>query len=152
MKCRMDLPSRHPLDRNLLYLVQRNFILATVVELGRPGRFVIGELLRGFQRSLVLQIRGDTSRAKGVVTDPGLDAGGPGAPLDHPVGVLLPHGVAGERAALVGRRLEQWRIRIAGYAGVGDVFIEVLFEIVVTGNLVLLAAFFVQAYPSPAAL
>ena len=82
----------------------------------------------------------------------GLDAGGLGAPLDHPVGVLLPHGVAGERAGLAGGRPEQRPVRISGDAGGGDVFIEVLFQIVVTRNLVLLAAFFVQAHPAAAPL
>src|SRR5947207_772940 len=34
----------------------------------------------------------------------------------------------------------------------GNVLIEILFEIVVTGNLVLLAAFFMQTYPAAPAL
>ena len=36
----------------------------------------------------------------------GLDAGVGRAALNHPVGVLLPHGVSGERARLAGRSAE----------------------------------------------
>jgi hypothetical protein len=39
-----------------------------------------------------------------VVPYPGLDAGVARPPLDHAIGVLLPHGLAGERAGLVGRQ------------------------------------------------
>jgi hypothetical protein len=35
---------------------------------------VIGDVLRGFKRSLVLQVRGDAGRPEGMVTDPDLDA------------------------------------------------------------------------------
>jgi hypothetical protein len=70
-------------------------------------------------------------------------------PLDHAVGVLLPHGLVGERACLAGRRLEQGRVRFSRDAGGGDVFIEVLLQTVVTRDLVLLASFFAQ--PDPAA-
>ena len=52
------------------------------------------------------QIRGDAGCPEGMVSDPGLDAGAARPPLDHAVGVLLPHGLAGERAGLAGRRLE----------------------------------------------
>ena len=62
--------ARFNLDRNLLDLVQRNFILPAVVELRRPGRLVIGDVLRGFEGALVLQVRGDAGRAEGVVADP----------------------------------------------------------------------------------
>ena len=51
-----------------------------------------------------------------------------------------------------GRRPEQGPVRIAGDAGRRDVFIEVLFQIVMAGNLVLLAAFFMQAHPAAASL
>ena len=78
------------------------FILAPVVELRGPGAFVVGDVLRGFERAVVFQVRGYASSAEGVVPDPRLDAGAARAPLDHAVGVLLPHCLAGERASLVG--------------------------------------------------
>jgi hypothetical protein len=85
-----------------------------------------------------------------VFPDPGLDAGAARPPLDHAVDVLLPHGLAGELPVLAGRRLEQRRVRISRDAGGADLFVEVLLQIVVTRNLMLLAAFFVQ--PDPAAV
>ena len=42
------------LDRNPLYLVERDFILPPVVQLCRPGRFMIGDMLRHFQFAAVL--------------------------------------------------------------------------------------------------
>jgi hypothetical protein len=70
----------------------------------------------------------------------GLDVGRRGAALNHAVGVLLPHGVAGERAGLAGRRAEQRPVSVGGDASGSDVCVEILFQIVVTGNLVLLAS------------
>ena len=58
----------------------------------------------GFQRAVVLQVGGDAGRPEGMVPDPGLDAGVARPPLDHAVGVLLPQGLADERAGLAGRR------------------------------------------------
>lgn len=135
------------LNRNALDLVERNLILPPVVELGRPRALVVGDVLRGFKRAVVLQVRGDAGRPEGVVPDPGLDAGATRASLDHAVGVLLPHRLAGELAGLSGRRLEQRRVRFSRNAG-GDVFVEVLLQIVVTRDLVFLATIFVQADPS----
>jgi len=67
---------------------------------------VVGDVLHGFKRAFVLQVRGDAGCPEGMVPDPALDAGVARAPLDHAIGVLLPHGLAGERAGLAGRRLE----------------------------------------------
>lgn len=36
---------------------------------------MVGDVLRGFERALVLQVGGDAGRPEGVVADPGLDAG-----------------------------------------------------------------------------
>ena len=90
--------------------------------------------------------------ARKVVSDPRFDSSAARAPLDHEVGVLLPHGLAGERAGLPGRRLEQRRVRLSRDAGGGDVFIEVLLQIVVTRDLVFRATFFVQPDPAAASL
>ena len=67
---------------------------------------MVGDVLRGFKRTVVLQVRGDAGRPEGMVPDPGLDVSAARPPLDHAVGVLLPHGAAGERVGLAGRRLE----------------------------------------------
>ena len=113
---------------------------------------MVGDVLRGFERALVLQVGGNAGRPERMVSDPGFDAGAARPPLDHAVGVLLPQGLAGEHARLAHRRLEQRRVRISRDAGGGDVFVEVLLQTVVTGNLMLLAAFLVQAHPAAAAL
>jgi hypothetical protein len=86
------------LDRNSLYLVERDFILPPVVQLRRPGRFMIGDMLPHFQLATVLKIRGDAGCAEGMIADLRLDAGGFRAPLDHAVGVLLVHGLFREDA------------------------------------------------------
>ena len=65
---------------------------------------MVGDVLRGFKRALVLQVRGDAGRPEGMVPDPRLNASAARPPLDHAVGVLLPHGLAGERAGLADRR------------------------------------------------
>jgi hypothetical protein len=86
------------LNRNPLYLVERNFILPPVVQLRRPGRFMIGDMLRHFQLPTVLKIRSDAGSAEGMIADLRLDARGFRAPLDHAVGVLLVHGFFREDA------------------------------------------------------
>ena len=107
---------------------------------------MIGDVLCGLERALVLEVRGDIGRTERVIADPGFYAGVRVAPLNHPVSVLLPQGVARKRAGLAGRRAEQRPVRVAGDAGGGDLFVEVLFQIVVTKNLVLLAAVLVEAH------
>jgi hypothetical protein len=113
---------------------------------------MVGDMLRDFELAVVFQVGGDAGRAKGMVSDPGLDAGGGSAALNHPVGVLLPHGVAGESAGLARGRAEQGAVRVAAYAGGGDVLVKIPLQIVMAGNLMLLAAFLVQADPSAASL
>jgi hypothetical protein len=59
------------LNRDPLHLIEGDFILAVVVEFGRPGRGVVGDLLGVFQRTTVLHIGGDPGSAEGMVADPG---------------------------------------------------------------------------------
>jgi hypothetical protein len=47
---------------------------------------------------------------------------------------------------------EQWAVRVAGDAGGGDIVVEKLFQAVVTGDFVLLAAFLVQSDPAAPSL
>ena len=101
-----------PLNGNPFDFIERNLILPAVIEFRRPGGLVVGDVLRRFELAIVLQVGGDAGRAERVVADLGLDAGGPGAPLNHPVGVLLPHRVPGESAGLAGRRPEEGLVRV----------------------------------------
>src|SRR5215472_6012337 len=72
----------------------------------RAWALVVGEVLRMFERAVVFQVRCNAGCAEGVIADPGLDTGVGRAPLNHPVGVLLPHRIAREFAGLAGRRAE----------------------------------------------
>ena len=74
-KLEVTICDLHRLNQNLLHFIKRNLILAPVVKLRRPGRLMVGDVLRGFERALVLQVGGDACCAEGVVSDPGLDAG-----------------------------------------------------------------------------
>ena len=91
---------------------------------------MIGDLLRGPERALVLEVGGDAGGAEGVMADPGLDAGVPGAALNHAIGVLLLYGVAGKRTSLAGRRAKQRPVWVASDTGCRDVFVQVVFQIV----------------------
>lgn len=112
-------------DQDSFDLIERNLILPAVVKLGRPRALVVGDVLRGFQRAAVLQVRGDAGSAKRVVSDPRLDAGVGRPALDHPVGVLLPHRLL--LAGLAAGRAKQRAVRVSGDTRRRDVFIEVLF-------------------------
>jgi hypothetical protein len=85
-------------------LIERNLILAAVVKLRGARAFVFGDVLRDFELTAVLQIRGDAGRAESVVPDPRLDSADGLPALDHAMGVLLPHRIAGECSGLSGRR------------------------------------------------
>ena len=50
------------------------------------------------------------------------------------------------------RGLEQGRVRVLRDAGRGDIFVQIPLQVVVAGNFMLLAAFFVQPHPAAAAL
>ena len=128
------------------------FLLPPVVELGGPWRLVVGDVLGRLERAAVLQVGGDAGGAEGMVPDPGLDAGGLRPALDHAVGVLLPQSVAGEPARSARRGLEQGCVRVLRDAGRGDIFVQIPLQVVVAGDFMLLAAFFVQPHPAAAPL
>ena len=67
--------------------------MSAIIKLGRPRRFVVGDLLRDFEFAAVLQIGGDTGRAEGMIANPRFDAGRFRAPADDAVGVLLEEGL-----------------------------------------------------------
>lgn len=102
-------------------LIERNLVLAAIVELCRLGAFVVGDVLRDFELAAVLQVRGDAGVGR--------------AALDQAVGVLLPHGAAGELAWLSGRP---------------DVLFKKLLQIVVARTSC--SFFFLQPAPAAASL
>jgi hypothetical protein len=98
------------LDRDPLNFVERNLVLSPVIELGRPRRFVVSDLLSHFQFSAVLQIRRNAGRAEGMIADPRFNAGGLGAPADDAVSVLLEEGVGGKLASLAAGGAEEMAV------------------------------------------
>jgi hypothetical protein len=66
---RLSLESVNVLVRDLLDLVERNGVIAPVVEAGCAGGFVASHLLRDFQLAAVLQVRGDAGGAEAVAAD-----------------------------------------------------------------------------------
>jgi hypothetical protein len=131
------------LDRDSLDLVERNLVLSAVVKLGCPRRFVVSDLLRHFQLAAVLQIRRNAGRPKGMIANPRLDAGGFRPPADDAVSVLLEEGIGGKLAGLAAGAAEEIAVDVIGDAGRLDIIVQTLVETMMTGNVVLLAAFFV---------
>jgi hypothetical protein len=119
------------LDRDSLYLVERDLVLPAVIKLGCPRRFVVCDLLRHFQLAAVLQIRRNAGRAESMIANPRFNAGRFRPPTDDAVGVLLEKGI-GEIA-----------VNVIGDAGRFDLILQTLIEAMMAGNVVLLAAFFV---------
>jgi hypothetical protein len=70
-----DLSNHDPLD-----LIERDLIVAPVIEAGGARALMVGHLLRDFELAAVAQVFGDAGGAEGVIADPGQDAGAAGAP------------------------------------------------------------------------
>ena len=104
---------------------------------------MVGDLLRHFQLTAVLQIRRDAGRAEGMIADARFDAGRFRAPADDAVGVLLEEGIGGKLAGLAAGGTEEIAVDVSGDAGRFDILVQTLIEAMMTGNVVLLAAFFV---------
>src|SRR5258706_1574683 len=104
---------------------------------------MVGDLLRHFQLAAVLQIRCDTGRSEGMIANPRFDAGRFRAPADDPVGVLLGEGIGGKPSGLATGGTKEIAVDVIGNAGRFDIIVETLIETMMTGNIVLLAAFFV---------
>ena len=81
---------------NPLNLIKRYLVLQTVVELGRPGRFVSGNPRRRLQRSPGPEIFGDAGASEAVCTDLGGQARALGPPLNHLQSVGAGQRLAGE--------------------------------------------------------
>ena len=109
---------------------------------------MVGDLLRHFQLAAVLQIGRDAGRPEGMIANPRFDAGRFRAPADDAVGVLLEKGIGCKLAGLAAGSAEEIAVDVIGDAGRFDVIVQTLIEAMMTGNVVLLAAFFVQAHPT----
>jgi len=147
-----NLKIAQPSDRNPLNFIERDFVIATVVEFGCSGRFMVRDLLRHFQLAAVLQIGRDTGRAEGMIANPRFDARRFGAPADDAVSVLLEEGIGCELAGLSASAAEEITVNVAANASRFDIVVQILIKTMVTGDVVLLAAFFVQTHPPAAPL
>ncbi len=139
------LSNPHP-----LVFFERDLVVAAVVKLGGARRRVIGHLLRVLKRPAVGQVIGDAGSAKRVIADLGRDAGLPGPPLDHPVGIRLPHALRSAGRPPCGP--EQRSFPVGCDAGRGQVLVEHRFELVMARSFMFLAALLVQPNPAAASL
>src|ERR1700736_6367002 len=130
-------------DRDSLDFIERDFIIAAVIELGCPRRFVVSDLLRYFQLAAVLQIRRDPGRAESMIADACLHAGRFRTPADDAVGVLLEEGIGCKLASLAAGSAEEIAVDVIGDAGRFDIIVQTLIEAMMTGNVVLFPAFVV---------
>ena len=78
-----------------------------------------------------------------MVANPRFDAGRFRAPADDAVGVLLEEGIGGKLTGLATGAAEEIAVDVFGDAGRFDVIVQTLIETMMTGNVVLLTAFFV---------
>jgi hypothetical protein len=104
---------------------------------------VVSDLLCHFQLAAVLQIRRNAGRTESMIADARFDAGRFRAPADDAVGILLAKGIGCKLAGLAAGGTKEMAIDFIGDAGRFDVIVQTLIETMMTGNVVLLAAFFV---------
>lgn len=137
---------------NALNLLQRDGISRPVVELCGPRGFVRGDVGRRFQGAAILQVNGDPGGAKAVVGNAALDAGRFGAALDDTEGVHTAHALSGELVGAAASGSEEGSFGVLLQAGRCDVGVEVLLGLVMAGDFMELAAFFVEPQPAAFAL
>ena len=147
------------LKRNLLNLGPGDLPRPAVVQLGRLRGRVTGDDGRALQETARAQERGDAGRAEGVIADMRLDAGSPGAPLQHRPGHPLGHGPAGwpESDGSVFFHFAVEGLEHRQLAEVTDtqplkISDEIQFELAMTGHFVRLAPLFMQTQPKTALL
>ena len=84
----LSLSNPNPLD-----LIERDLIIAAVIEAGCSGGFMIRHLLRHFKHAAVAQVFRDTRRAEAMAADLGKYLHAGRAAPDHSVGIRLAHGI-----------------------------------------------------------
>src|SRR5262249_6909881 len=87
--CRRDLSVGLPPNIDLHHFIERDAVLAPVVELGGAGGGMRRHLARLLERAAVLQVSGDAGAAEGVVADLRCDAGRLGATAHHCPGITI---------------------------------------------------------------
>jgi len=131
-------------DFNLLYLIEADLIITTVIQFRRPCAFVAGELLRELQCAFVHQIIGYARRSKGVAANLLADTGIACAALHHADCVMSVHRMVCQLPRSSFGSSEEGSLLLLGYACCLDVLMQVLYQIMMGKHLVELAALFVQ--------
>jgi hypothetical protein len=109
-----------------------------------------GHLLGEFELAAVFEVIGNAGGAKTVIAGQAADAGLAQPAADHAVRARLIEGPALQRPAPPSP--EERSFGVAGDAGGRQIFIEKLFQRVMTRQFVHLAAFFLQPQPAAASL
>ncbi len=78
-----------------------------------------------------------------MIADPRFDAGRFRPPADDAVGVLLEEGIGCKLAGLAAGGAEEIAVDVIADAGHFDLVVQTLIEAMMTGNVMLLTAFFV---------
>ena len=141
------------LDHDSLDFVERDFLLATVVEAGGPRRFVAGHVFGLLKRATILEIRRNACRPKRVTADVGRDSRGPGVAFDKLPYVKPGHRLAREDSMrlLIEAAKEETPAIFADSGGI-DVRVEVGLQIVMTRHFDDFSVFLVQPQPPAFAL
>ncbi len=106
-----------------------------------------GHALRDLDAPAVRQVVRDPGRAERVTAYRGFDAGVRSAAAHHVPDILARHPPRPELFGFPDRDAEQRPLGIAGDAGLGDVGVQVGFQLVMAGHLMHLAVFLVEAEP-----
>src|SRR5215472_4556445 len=80
--------------------IQRDLILGAIVLLGGTGRLMRGDLLGVLQGATILQIRGNSGRAKSMTAGGVGQCSSLGPPLDHVEHVAARHRIGSQLVAL----------------------------------------------------
>jgi len=129
------------LNRDPFDLVQGDFVACAVIELCRPRTFVSRHRLCVFQRTPIAEVRGDSRRAKGMATQASSQSRIGRASLNHAIGANPVHRFLRQGIRFADSAAEEGRSSVATNAGSGNIFIQILFQLVMRRHFVALATF-----------
>jgi hypothetical protein len=132
------------LQSDSLDLIEGHVVTASVVEFGRPGAFVLGNLLGTLDAAAAQQISGDTSRSKSMAANIERDSRHFSPPLDHLEHVNAAHRFLGESAALAVRTAPERAFLLFQDARRFQIGVDVFLGFVMHRQTVKLAALLMQ--------
>ena len=138
--------SRNPLNHDPFDLIEADLVSGAVVELGRARRLVGGDGLGVLDTAAVEQVGGDAGGPEGVAVGRNAQFGPSHPSLDHAEDIHAAHAVPAEASVLPHRAPQRGTLFIADPSHL-EVGIQILLGIVGGGDLVGLAALFVEAQP-----